>query len=157
MLNENSARMPNKLIYLLKRLSDDWYCTELCHANLKGFNNSYIPLFMSIGTKGISNSRLASNLSITKQAASKVIKELEELNLVKSEKCSTDGRSMMLYLTDSGIRFYEHIKNQMVELEHEYKKVVGARNYENAIDVMLKLVEYHEHMNREHMNKAVLN
>ena len=148
MLNEDTTRMTSKLLYLLKRLSDEWYCNELCHANLKGFNNSYIPLFMSIGTKGISNSKLASNLSITKQAASKVIKELEELELVRSEKCCTDGRSMMLYLTDKGISFYEHIKGQMVTLEQEYKKEVGAKNYETAINVMLKLVEYHEHLNK---------
>ncbi|MDB5141592.1 MAG: hypothetical protein JWQ66_305 [Mucilaginibacter sp.] len=147
MLNEDTTRMTNRLLYLLKRLSDDWYCTKLCHANLEGFNNSYLPLFMSIGTKGISNSKLASTLNITKQAASKVIKELEELELVKSEKCSTDGRSMMLYLTEDGIHFYEHIRNQMINLEQEYKKVVGARNYETAINVMLKLVDYHEHLN----------
>jgi len=148
MLNEDTTRMTSKLLYLLKRLSDEWYCNELCHANLKGFNNSYIPLFMSIGTKGISNSKLASNLSITKQAASKVIKELEELGLVRSEKCCTDGRSMMLYLTDEGISFYEHIKSQMEALEQGYKKEVGAKNYETAINVMLKLVEYHEHLNK---------
>ena len=148
MLNGDATRMTSRLLYLLKRLSDDWYCTELCHANLKGFNNSYIPLFMSIGTKGISNSKLAANLSITKQAASKVIKELEELELVRSEKCSTDGRSMMLYLTDEGISFYEHLKSQMEALEQEYKKVVGAKNYENAINVLLKLVEYHEDLNK---------
>jgi DNA-binding MarR family transcriptional regulator len=147
MLNEDTTRMTNRLLYLLKRLSDDWYCTKLCHANLEGFNNSYLPLFMSIGTKGISNSKLASTLNITKQAASKVIKELEELKLVKSEKCSTDGRSMMLYLTEDGIHFYEHIRNQMITLEQDYKKVVGARNYETAINVMLKLVDYHEHLN----------
>ena len=152
MLNENSSRMASRLLYLLKRLSDDWYCTELCHANLKGFNNSYIPLFMSIGTKGISNSKLAANLSITKQAASKVIKELEELELVRSEKCNTDGRSMMLYLTDEGIRFYEHIRSQMLSLEKEYKKVVGTKNYETAINVMLKLVEYHQHMEKAALN-----
>jgi len=152
MLNENASRMTSRLLYLLKRLSDDWYCTELCHANLKGFNNSYIPLFMSIGTQGISNSKLAANLSITKQAASKVIKELEELELVRSEKCSTDGRSMMLYLTDEGIRFYEHIKSQMLSLEKEYKKVVGTKNYETAINVMLKLVEYHQHMEKAAIN-----
>jgi DNA-binding MarR family transcriptional regulator len=144
--------MASRLLYLLKRLSDDWYCTELCHANLKGFNNSYIPLFMSIGTKGISNSKLAANLSITKQAASKVIKELEELELVRSEKCNTDGRSMMLYLTDEGIRFYEHIRSQMLSLEKEYKKVVGTKNYETAINVMLKLVEYHQHMEKAALN-----
>jgi|ERR1700744_5729480 len=147
MLNEDTTRMTNRLLYLLKRLSDDWYCTKLCHSNLEGFNNSYLPLFMSIGTKGISNSKLASTLSITKQAASKVIKELEELGLVKSEKCSTDGRSMMLYLTEDGIHFYEHIRNQMIALEQNYKKVVGARNYETAINVMLKLVDYHENLN----------
>ncbi len=107
---------------------------------------------MSIGTKGISNSKLAAKLSITKQAASKVIKELEELKLVRSEKCSTDARSMMLFLTDDGIGFYEHIKNQMILLEEEYKKVVGAKNYETAVNVMLKLIDYHEHL-----NKAVLN
>jgi DNA-binding MarR family transcriptional regulator len=77
-----------------------------------------------------------------------VIKELEELELVRSEKCSTDGRSMMLYLTDEGIRFYEHLKGQMEALEQEYKKVVGVKNYDNAINVMLKLVEYHEHLNK---------
>jgi DNA-binding MarR family transcriptional regulator len=144
--------MTNRLLYLLKRLSDEWYCTKLCHANLEGFNNSYLPLFMSIGTKGISNSKLASTLNITKQAASKVIKELEELKLVRSEKCSTDGRSMMLYLTEDGIHFYDHVRDQMISLEQDYKKVVGTRNYETAIDVMLKLVDYHEHL-----NKAVLN
>jgi DNA-binding MarR family transcriptional regulator len=148
MLNEDTSRMASKLLYLLKRLSDDWYCTELCHANLKGFNNSYIPMFMSIGTKGISNSKLASNLSITKQAASKVIKELEELHLVRSEKCNTDGRSMMLYLTDEGIRFYEHISRQMTALEEEYKKVVGAKNYETAINVLVKLVAYHQNLEK---------
>lgn len=152
MLNEDTTRLPSKLLYLLKRLSDDWYCTELCHANLKGFNNSYIPMFMSIGTKGISTSKLAANLSITKQAASKVIKELEELDLVRSEKCSTDGRSMMLYLTDQGVSFYEHIASQMVALEKEYKKVVGTKNYENAINVLLKLVEYHQNLEKAAMN-----
>lgn len=152
MLNEDATRMTSRLLYLLKRLSDDWYCTELCHASLKGFNNSYIPLFMSIGTKGISNSKLAANLSITKQAASKVIKELEELGLVRSEKCSTDGRAIMLYLTEEGISFYEHISKQMSDLEKEYKKVVGAKNYETAINVMLKLVDYHKSL-----EKALLN
>ena len=83
MLNQDSTRMLGKLLYILKRLSYDWYCTKLCHANLNDFNNAHLPVFMSIGTKGISNSKLASKLSITKQAASKVIKELEELNLVR--------------------------------------------------------------------------
>jgi DNA-binding MarR family transcriptional regulator len=133
-----------RIFYLLKRLSDDWYCTQLCHDNLEGFNNSYLPIFMGIGTEGISNSKLATGLSISKQAASKIIKELESLQLVRSEKCSTDGRSMMLFLTDEGNHFHNHILTQMHELEKEYKKIVGAKNYEMAIDVMLKLINFHQ-------------
>ncbi|MHB8205977.1 MarR family winged helix-turn-helix transcriptional regulator [Mucilaginibacter sp.] len=148
MINEDTNRTTSRLLYLLKRLSDSWFCNELCHENIEGFNNSYIPVFMSIGTTTISNSKLASNLSITKQAASKVIKELEELGLVSSEKCNTDGRLMMLCLTDKGASFYEHLRGQIEVLEDEYKKVVGAKNYETAINVMLKLVQYHEQLNK---------
>jgi hypothetical protein len=49
-----------------------------------------------------------------------------------------------LSLTDNGIQLYNHISNQMQELEKEYKKVVGTKNYEAAIDVMQKLINYHE-------------
>ncbi|TWJ01473.1 DNA-binding MarR family transcriptional regulator [Mucilaginibacter frigoritolerans] len=133
-----------KLVYLLKRSLEDWIETGLCCSCSTDFNKAQLPLFMSIGTNGISNSKLASNLNVSKQAASKVIKELEELDLVRSEKCSTDGRSMLLSLTDNGIQLYNHISNQMQELEKEYKKIVGTKNYETAIDVMQKLINYHE-------------
>ncbi len=54
----------------------------------------------------------------------------------------------MLYLTDKGAGFYKHVKSQMEGLEQDYKKVVGAKNYETTINAMLKLVEYHEHLNK---------
>jgi DNA-binding MarR family transcriptional regulator len=142
-IKDDATRNTCRVFYLLKRLSDDWYCTRLCHANLEGFNNSYLPIFMGVGTDGISNSKLAAGLSISKQAASKIIRELELLKLVRSEKCSTDGRSMMLFLTEEGNLFHNHILTQMHTLEKEYKKIVGAKNYEMAIDIMLKLIDFH--------------
>jgi DNA-binding MarR family transcriptional regulator len=151
-IKDDATRNTCRVFYLLKRLSDDWYCTKLCHASLEGFNNSYLPLFMGIGTKGISNAKLAAGLSISKQAASKIIKELEALNLVRSEKCTTDGRIMMLFLTEDGTRFYNHIATQMDELEKEYKKVVGAKNYEMAMDVMVKLINFHEERQHAALN-----
>ena len=143
---EHIRRNTVRIFYLLKRLSDEWYCTELCHSDLKGFNNSHLPLFMGIGTKGISNATLAAGLGITKQAASKIIKELEDLKLVISVKCAHDGRSMMISLTENGVRFYNHISAQMDLLELEYKKVVGAKNYDIAMGVMLKLINYHRNL-----------
>lgn len=152
MKDYNTHRALPKLVYLLKRSLEDWIATGLCCSCNTDFNKAQLPMFMSIGTNGISNSKLAADLCVSKQAASKVIKELEELKLVKSEKCSTDGRSAMLYLTEDGIQLYEHIKSQIEKLESDYKKVVGAKNYENAIDVMQKLINYHEEQSKVALN-----
>jgi DNA-binding MarR family transcriptional regulator len=152
MENCESKKILPKLVYLLKRSIDEWIESNLCCSYHLTFNKSQLPLFMSIGTEGISNNKLAADLNISKQAASKVIKELEELNLVKSEKCSTDARSVTLLLTDEGVRFYRHIKNQIETLEKDYKKVVGTKNYEIAIEVMQKLNNYHDQHSKVALN-----
>jgi DNA-binding MarR family transcriptional regulator len=141
---ENSKRVTIKLVYLLKRFIDDWNEKKLCRMHYPGFNHSYLPLFMSIGTSGISNNELAEKLNVTKQATSKIVKELEAINMVKSEKSLTDARSAMLFLTPDGEKYYQYLKSQIYELEEQYKKLVGAKNYEIAIDVMLKLIDFHE-------------
>jgi DNA-binding MarR family transcriptional regulator len=137
-------RITTKLIYLLKRFMDEWNEKNLCRVHYPGFNPSHLPLFMSIGTTGISNNALADKLNVTKQATSKIIKELEAIDMVRSEKCSTDARSSMLFLTTEGEKYYQYLKTQLLQLEEQYKKLVGAKNYEIAIDVMLKLVQFHE-------------
>jgi DNA-binding MarR family transcriptional regulator len=102
---------------------------------------------MSIGTSGISNNELAEKLNVTKQATSKIIKELESINMVRSEKSHTDARSVMLFLTSEGEKYYEYVKTQINQLEEQYKKLVGPKNYEIAIDVMLQLIHFHEQQN----------
>lgn len=144
---EDSKRIAVKLVYLLKRLTDEWISKQLCCGDQPCFNYSHLPLFMSIGRSGISNSMLADRLNVTKQATSKIIKELESLNMVRSEKSQTDARSMTLYLTSDGEKFYQHVKTQILKLEEQYKKLVGAKNYEIAIDVMLQLINFHEKEN----------
>ncbi|MDF2432668.1 MAG: hypothetical protein JWP44_2299 [Mucilaginibacter sp.] len=147
-----SNKILAKLVYLLKRSIDEWIENGLCCASQLNFNKSHLPFFMSIGTTGISNTELAANLSVTKQAASKIVKELEAINLVRSEKNEVDARSSTLYLTDEGIRLYNHISSQICLLEEDYKKMVGAKNYETAINVMVKLTAYHEKRSKVALN-----
>lgn len=146
-ITEDTKRVAPKLIYLLKRFIDEWSSKKMCVANNLGFNSAHLPLFMTIGTTGISNNELAAKLNVSKQATSKIIKELETLNMVKSDKSPDDARVVMLYMTDEGTKFYHYLKGQVTELETMYKKEVGAKNYEIAIDVMLKLVKFHEGYN----------
>jgi DNA-binding MarR family transcriptional regulator len=147
METNSTDRIAAKLVYILKRLTDEWINKQLCCGDQPCFNYSHLPLFMSVGTEGISNSALAERLNVTKQATSKIIKELEAGNMVKSEKSATDARSMIIRLTPEGEAFYNHIKSQIMTLEEQYKKLVGAKNYEIAIDVMLKLISFHETQN----------
>jgi len=144
---EDSKRITCKLVYLLKRAIDEWSMKKLCRENNPDFNNSHIPFFMSIGTTGITNNALAAKMNVSKQAASKIVKELEATHMVRSEKSADDARASMLYLTPQGEKFYMHLKNQVEHLENEYKKVVGVKNYETAIDVMVKLVQFHDNYN----------
>jgi DNA-binding MarR family transcriptional regulator len=147
METESSKRVTIKLIYLLKRFMDEWNEKKLCRLHYPGFNHAHLPVFMTIGTTGISNNELAERLNVTKQATSKIIKELEEINMVRSEKSSADARAIIIYHTEDGEKYYQYIKTQMHQLEDQYKKLVGAKNYEIAIDVMLKLIDFHEHNN----------
>jgi DNA-binding MarR family transcriptional regulator len=152
MENDGSKRILAKLVNLLKRHLDDWVEDILICPTHLDFNKSHLTLLMSIGTKGISNNELAGKLNISKQATSKVIKDLEAINLVKSFKSDSDARSVTLCLTDQGINLHGHILNQIAVLEQDYKKLVGAKNFETAINVLMKINEYHEKR-----NKVVLN
>jgi DNA-binding MarR family transcriptional regulator len=150
--NDSSNRILSKQVYLLKRHMDNWVDDMLiCPAHLD-FNKSHLTLLLSIGTKGLSNNALACHLNISKQATSKVIKELEAINLVKSERCYSDSRAVTLHLTDEGIKLHRDIVEQIALLENDYKKLVGPENYEAAINVLLKIKEYHEER-----SKVVLN
>lgn len=151
---ENCAppRILAKLVYTLKRYLDDWIADRLVCPSNQTFNKAQLPLFMTIGTTGISNNDLAAKLNISKQATSKVIKELEANDLVKSEKSQEDARAVMLYLTDHGTCLYDHIKQQVEQREEDYKKVVGAKNYEITLDVLVKLTAYHEQQSKIALN-----
>ncbi len=144
METESSHKAGIKLIYLLKRFMDEWNEKNLCSMHCPGFNSAQLPLFMTIGKTPISNNEAAAKLNISKQASSKIIKELEAINMVKSEKSAADARSVMLQLTPEGEEYYNYVLTEVSRLEDKYKKLVGAKNYETALEVMAKLVEFHE-------------
>ena len=48
-LTEETKKVAPKLVYLLKRLLDEWMGKKLCRIEQPGFNSAHLPLFMSIG------------------------------------------------------------------------------------------------------------
>jgi len=145
--SETPDRLIFKLIYLLKRHTDKSATKYLSTLISGDFNVTHIPYFMSIGYDGISNHDLVSKIMVTKQAVSKTVKELERLNLIYTGKSETDARSIMIYLTDDGKKLFSAICEMADGMTDEYIKLMGAKKYEQLVDTLVTLIDFHEKRN----------
>lgn len=133
-----------KLISHLKRHFDAWAMTEFCEHGYAGFKMGYMPLIMNIHPEGITNNELAKKARVTKQAMSKVVKELTEADYITSETDGKDKRSAIIYLTPKGKRLVLSARERVRELEKEYEKVLGKKELPLFKEMLLKLIEYHD-------------
>ena len=143
-LPDDTDRLIFRLIYILKRLTDKWSALHMPNMTSVDFNVTFLPYFMSIGNAGISNHELVSRIKVTKQGVSKTVKELESLGLVYTGKNENDARSIMIFLTEEGKVLYKSIRVMADELTEEYSKLVGAKKYDQFIDTLVKITNFHE-------------
>lgn len=127
-----------------KRFFDDWAHDELAAHGYDYFRMGYMPFIMNISEEGSTNNEIAAKAKVTKQAMSKVTKELMEHGLIRSEKHEEDGRSTIIYLTPKGKKLIVDTKRCVSALGEEYKEIVGDKNFQIMLDSMHKIVEYHE-------------
>lgn len=139
-----SERVIFRLVYILKRQTDKWATDKLAALEHSGFTMTFMPYFMNIGRNGISNIDLVNRIKVTKQGVSKTVKELEKLDLVYTVKNDNDARSIMIYLTEKGVKFYETTTLTTEGLTEDYRKLLGQKNYENMVDSLIKLIDYNE-------------
>ena len=143
MVNE-SSRSWGRISYQAKRVFDEWAMRELAQQGYPNFKMAYMPLLMNIGVDGNTNKEIAAKSRVTKQAMSKVVKELEDLELIKVSAHLTDKRSVMIFLTDRGKKMVYTAKIHVKALTNEYKKIIGDKNYELMIDSLSEIIAYHD-------------
>ncbi|MEJ0055386.1 MAG: MarR family transcriptional regulator [Bacteroidota bacterium] len=131
-----------KLVSKLKKQLDLHIEDLLVEKGYKNFKLGYMPFLMNIDSEGITNSDLAKRFSVTKQASSKILNELIELNYITAAPHGADGRSSIVFLTDKGKRFVVEAKRCMDLLAQEYSVLLGKKNFENLRDMMAKVIEY---------------
>ncbi|MBG6236051.1 DNA-binding MarR family transcriptional regulator [Pedobacter sp. CAN_A7] len=131
-------------MYRLRRHLDKWAVSHLAEMNSINFNLTYMPYFMNIGNDGISNLDLVNKIKVTKQGVGKIVKELEKLGLVSTEKSETDARSNMIYLTEEGRKFYDAVREMTNDLTETYIELIGKEEYNQFIDTFIKISEWHE-------------
>jgi DNA-binding MarR family transcriptional regulator len=141
---ESEPKNIGKLINMWKRFFDDWAHEELNKHGYDYFKMGYMPFIMNISDSGSTNNEIAIKAKVTKQAMSKVVKELLAFDLIKIQKHETDARAALIFLTQKGKDLIADTKKCVAELSSEYIDIIGEKNYKVMVDSMYKIVKHHE-------------
>jgi DNA-binding MarR family transcriptional regulator len=79
-----------------------------------------------IGADGSRPSELAAHAGVTRQAITKLVDELERLDLVRRDPDPNDGRGVIIRYTDRGRAGVAIARKRQLALERAYAAQVGA-------------------------------
>lgn len=133
-----------KLISRLKKEFDAQITGALGQEGYGDFKFGYMQLLMNIELQGVTNNELARRAKITKQAMSKLVKELVEDGYIRTEAHELDRRSSIIYLTTKGKKLVIVVRSKVQELEKEYHKLLGRQRFEDLKETLAKVLAYHE-------------
>lgn len=90
--------------------------------------------------EGTRSTELARRAGITKQAVTKVLKELEEAGLVTRIQDQSDGRAQLVRFTESGVEYLLQIHAAIKSIEQEYEQLLGRAQLQQLRGSLSQLV-----------------
>ena len=133
-----------KILNLLKRQFDAIAIAELAKLGYDDFKMGHMPLLMNIHPEGITNNELAKKAKVTKQAMSKVVKELVQAGYIETEEHGQDKRSAVIVLTTKGKKFVLTVRQRLFDLETEYVKLLGKQKFEGVKESLQQIITYND-------------
>jgi DNA-binding MarR family transcriptional regulator len=137
------AQRQRSLIRLTALLKKDMDARIMEKLQMKGYTNfklGDLPLIVNIQPEGTINNELAKRARISKQAMSKVVKNLEAGGYILTRKHENDNRSSVIFLTDNGKRLLICAIESIGEIEEIYTEVIGQKDTETLRAILGKLV-----------------
>ena len=135
-----------RILHQLKREFDEWSMDHLSKDGFFDMKMGYMAFLMNISSDGITNNDLAKKIRVTKQAMSKTLKELENLDLVELKPNPNDARSSLILLTEYGMKTVIHCRQKVSGLTEVYKKTIGAKKYKEMLESLTAIIEIHQSM-----------
>jgi DNA-binding MarR family transcriptional regulator len=86
-------------------------------------------LLRNLGEDGARPSELAAHAGVTRQAITKLVDELERLDLVRRDPDPDDGRGVIIRYTDRGRAGVAIARKRLLALERDYAAQVGAERW----------------------------
>ena len=102
---------------------------DLAHNGFGDVAPAHSALMREIGEDGARPSELAAHAGVTRQAITKLVDELERLDLVRRDPDPDDGRGVIVRYTDRGRAVLAIARKRMLALERGYAAQVGANRW----------------------------
>ncbi len=131
-----------KIISTLKRQFDVWATENLICTGHEEMKLWYLPLIMNIGPDGITNNELAKKSHMTKQAMSKIVKELLQLGYIETCTCDDDKRCSNIFLTEKGKLFALSCRQNVRNIEAVYVNRFGKEKFESTKETLLEIIAF---------------
>ncbi len=133
------------LAYKLRKHLDLWALKHI--KNPAGqIKQSYLPVIFNVSVDGSTAKAITGRSMVIKQNLSQTLSELKKSGMIVSETDSKDKRSERLKLTIAGKNLVLDTHIQLEKLQEEYVRIVGKKELQIAVDVLLKLIDYHERL-----------
>lgn len=142
-LEQHLAQRQQSLIRMLGLLKKDMDCRIIGKLQHRGYNNfklGDLVLIVNIEPQGIINNELAKKARITKQAMSKVVKNLEAEGYIRTCKHANDNRASVISLTDEGKKLIICASESFQEIQQEYTDIIGEQDAAALKQILGKLV-----------------
>ena len=128
-VNYNRVEMPKSLQILFRDARAAIEAAVRADLAQNGFGDvtpAHSALLRDIGDDGARPSELAAHAGVTRQAITKLVDELERLDLVRRDPDPDDGRGIIVRYTDRGRAGVAIARKRMLAVERAYGAQVGA-------------------------------
>src|SRR6202044_3695962 len=128
-VNYNPADMPKSLQLLFRDARGAIEAAVRADLARNGFGDvtpAQSALLRNIGDDGARPSELAAHADVSRQAITKLVDELEQLDLVRRDPDPDDGRGVIVRYTDRGRAGLALARKRMLALERAWAAQVGA-------------------------------
>ena len=131
-----------RLVTVLKKQFNAWAGEILLQNGYENFKMAHVSLLMNIRPEGITNKELSEKAMISKQAMSKIVKELCKEGYIETEQQGVDKRCANIFLTGKGKKLAIIFRGNVSALEREYEKAFGTTRMESIKDMLLEIIDF---------------
>lgn len=133
------------LAYKLRKHLDIWATKNIASRGIQ-IKQSYFPVIFNISVDGSTASAITKRSMVIKQNMSQTVNELKKTGMIVTQTDSKDKRSERLDLTPLGKELVLDTHLKLDKLQNTYAELVGDKDLKTAVDVLLKIIAYHENL-----------